>query len=359
MKKRMNRREAMTKGASAVLGAGLTAKAGFSFNLNQIKQSRVIEVTHPDAVLEQRRVDKDVVRKMLQRGMKALTGNGQPWSQFLNPDDRVGLKINTLGRPLLVTHHELIIAMIEELKDFGIRENNIIVWDRWEHHMLASKFTVNTSGQGVRCYGTESQDPSVKRLDPEVIYTSDFDDPEEREGGTVSLFSRIFTQDCDKIINMAILKDHGLAGVTLCLKNLAYGISNNNNRFHKPSYIGHFIADFCAQPLVRKKVVLHLIDGLEGCYDRGPVPNSPRVLFSPKTIWLGTDPVALDAVGFRVIDAKRKEKGLPVLKESEGYMPGPRPVDHIDRAARRGIGISDLNQIKIEKSTGRHPLSRT
>ena len=345
----MNRREFMAKSASAILGAGFAANAGFSHNINQTQQSRVIEVTNPDAVLEQRRVDSGVVRKMLRRGMKALTGNMQPWSQFLKPDDRVGLKINTLGRPLLFTHHELIQAMIEELKDFGIKENNIIVWDRWEHHMLASKFELNTSGDGVRCYGTESRDPSVKRLDPEVTYTSDFDHPEDREGGTVSLYSSIFTRDCDKVINMAILKDHDSSGVTLSLKNIAYGISNNNSRFHKPSYIGPFIADFCAQPRIRKKIVLHLIDGLEGCYDRGPVPDSPRVLFSPKTIWLGTDPVALDAVGFRVIDAKRKEKGLPALNESQGYWSGPRPVDHIELAARKGVGISDLNRIKIEK----------
>ena len=349
MKERMNRREFMTKSASAVLGAGFAAKTGFSFNLNQTQQSRVIEVTHPDAVLEQRRVDKNVVRKMLQRGMHALTKSEEPWSRFLNPDDRVGLKINTLGRPVLFTHHELIQAMVEELKDFGIKENNIIVWDRWEHHMLACKFTVNTSDHGVRCYGTESRDPSVKRIDPEVFYTSDFDNPEDREGGTASLFSSIFTRDCDKVINMAILKDHNSSGITLCLKNLAYGISNNNSRFHKPAHIGPFIADFCAQPLVRKKVVLHLIDGLEGCYDRGPVPDSPRVLFSPKKIWLGTDPVALDAVGFRVIDAKRKEKGLPALKESEGYWSGPRPVDHIELAAKKGGGTSDFDRIKIEK----------
>ena len=349
MKERMNRREFMTKSASAVLGAGFAAKTGFSFNLNQTQQSRVIEVTHPDAVLEQRRVDKNVVRKMLQRGMNALTKSEASWSRFLNPDDRVGLKINTLGRPVLFTHHELIQAMVEELKDFGIKENNIIVWDRWEHHMLACKFTVNTSDHGVRCYGTESRDPSVKRIDPEVFYTSDFDNPEDREGGTASLFSSIFTRDCDKVINMAILKDHNSSGVTLCLKNLAYGISNNNSRFHKAPHIGPFIADFCAQPRVRKKVVLHLIDGLEGCYDRGPDPDSPRVLFSPKTIWLGTDPVALDALGFRVIDAKRKEMGLPVLKESEGYWSGPRPVDHIDLASQKGVGISDLNQVKIEK----------
>jgi uncharacterized protein (DUF362 family) len=349
MKKKMNRREFMVKGTSAALGAGLASKTGLGFRSNTELPSRVIEVTHPGSVADGRRVDKTAVRTMIRQGMKALTGNDQPWTQFLSLNDRVGLKINTLGRPLLFTHHELIQAMVEELKDYGIKENNIIVWDRWEHHMIACKFTLNVSDQGVRCYGTESRDPSVRRLDPDVVYRSDFDTPDEREEGIDSLYSSIFTQDCDKVINLAIIKDHSNSGVTMCLKNLAYGLCNNNNRFHKPPYIGPFIADFCSQPLVRKKVVLHLIDGLEGCYEGGPVPDSSRFFFTPKTLWLGTDPVALDAVGFQVIESKRLKKGLPSLRESAGYYSGRRPVDHIDLAAKKGVGTSDPDRIKVEK----------
>jgi uncharacterized protein (DUF362 family) len=350
MKKRMTRREFIALSSSTVLGTGLSLKAGFNRNLVPYQDSRVIEVTHPHAVLEKRRVDKDIVKRMLRAGMNVLTGKEQPWAQFFTPDDRIGLKINTLGRPLLFTHHELIQAMIEELRDFGIKENNIIVWDRWEHHMLDCKFTFNTSEQGVRCYGTENaRDETIQRFDPEIVYQSEFDDPDERAGGTDCRFSSIFTKDCDKVINLAVLKDHVCSGVTLCLKNIAYGICNNNNRFHKPSYIGPFISDICARPLVQKKIVLHLIDGLEGCYDRGPDPDSPRVLFTPKALWLGMDPVALDAVGFRVIEDKRREKGLPSLKESQGFYEGGRPVDHIELAAKKGAGICDLDRIKIEK----------
>ena len=71
----------------------------------------------------------------------------------------------------------------------------------------------------------------------------------------------------------------------------------------------------------------------------------PKALFTPQTLWLGTDPVALDTVGFQVIDAKRKERGLPALAESG------RPIDHIELAGKKGIGISDLNRIKLDKIT--------
>jgi uncharacterized protein (DUF362 family) len=345
----MNRREFVAKAASAVAGLGLIRSKGRALQPVPGAKSRVIEVSGPAAVLEGRKVDGEVVRRMLRRGMTALTGRENPWEHFFSPSDRVGLKINTLGRPLLFTHHELVNALAAELVDFGIAENNIIVWDRWEPHMLASKFTVNVSGRGVRCYGTANWVTKVERLDRGVVYRSENDSAEDREGGVESVFSSIFTRDCDKIVNMAVLKDHGNCGVTLCLKNLAYGVCNNNGRFHKPPFIGPFIADFCAQPIVRKKAVLHLIDGLEGCFDRGPVPDSTSVLFAPRTLWLGTDPVALDAVGFRVIDAERLRRGLPDLKDSSGYYGGPMPVDHIDLAAAKGVGTSDMSRISLEK----------
>lgn len=346
MSRKMNRREFIVKGSSVVIGAGLAANAGpvFGRPAADAGTGRVVEVVGSGAVVADRKVDTAIARKMLRRGMEALTGSSNPWAKFLAPSDRVGLKINTLGRPLLYTHHELIAAMVAELSDFGIKENSIIVWDRFETQMRDCKFAFNTSDRGVRVYGTDSLDEDVRRYDPEIAYVSDFDNSDQRQdGSTASRLSSIFTRDCDKVINMAILKDHGMSGVTLTLKNLAYGLCDNNRRFHGPKHIGPFIADFCARPDVRKKVVLHLVDGLEACYDLGPAPKNPKVIYAADTLWLGTDPVALDAVGRAAIDAKRKQEGLVAVKETG------RAWDHIELAAQKGVGTADLEKIKIEK----------
>ncbi len=346
MSKRMNRREFIVKGSSAVLGAGLAANAGPVFGRPAVDggAGRVVEIVHPGAVLANRVVDTAISRKMLRRGMEELTGSSNPWGKFLSPSDRVGLKINTLGRPLLYTHHELIAAMIAELTDFGVKENAIIVWDRFETQMRDCRFAFNTSASGVCVYGTDALDEHVRRYDPDVAYVSDFDNPEQRQNGsTASRLSSVFTRDCDKVINMAILKDHGMSGVTLTLKNLAYGLCDNNRRFHGPSHIGPFISDFCARPDVRKKVVLHLIDGLEACYDLGPAPKNPKVIYTADTLWLGTDPVALDAVGRAAIDAKRKQEGLVPIRETG------RAWDHIELAAQKDLGVADLEKIRIER----------
>ena len=346
MTDRFNRREFMKKGATAALGAGLAVKAGFGRGIGQdAATSRVVEVVRPGAVAAGRKVDAEAVKLMLRRGMAALTGAKNPWAEFIKPSDRVGLKINTLGRPLLFTHPELIQAVAADLVALGVPPKNIIVWDRYEDQMRDCRFTFNTTDESVyMCYGTEALDEANNRFDSELNYVSELDNPRQREGGsTASRFSRIFSKECDKVINMAILKDHGLSGVTLCLKNLAYGLCDNNGRFHGPAVIGPFIADFCAHPEVRKKVVLHMIDGLEACYDQGPAPRNPRVIWSADTLWLGTDPVALDAVGFKVIDDKRKAVGVAALKDTG------RPCDHIELAARKGVGIADLGRIKVER----------
>jgi uncharacterized protein (DUF362 family) len=236
---------------------------------------------------------------------------------------------------------ELIQAVVDELITLGVKENNIIVWDRPKSQMEDCGFALNTSNKDVRYMGANS----IKgALDKSVSYKSEYDSPKDRrQGRTESYFYKIFTQECDKIINMPILKNHGLSGVTLCLKNLAYGLTENNSRFHDPDHIGRFITDVCAHPLVKQKVVLHILDGLESCYDKGPQPKSLNVFFTPQSIWLGTDPVAIDAVGLEVIDAKRKEMRKVSVKKSRSR------ADHIELAAKKGLGENNLDRINVEK----------
>lgn len=342
---RIGRREFIKRSSSAVLGAGVAFGSGFRFESPDTHAAKIVEVKHSKVLRPGRILDEEIVRQMVKEGIQNLSGSKESWDRFISPEDRIGLKINTLGRPLLFTHHELIRGVVSELKEFGVKESNIIVWDRFEKHMADCEFEFITAGKGPRCYGTISKDRLIADcVDKDTVYSSRNDTPEKREeGGTDSYFSSIFTRDCDKIINMPILKDHDLCGVTLSLKNLAYGTCENNARFHGAEHIGPFIADFCALPEVRKKVVLHILDGLEACYEQGPRPRNLRSLFSPRSIWLSSDPVALDAVGLNIIQNERKSRALRTFAEEN------RPIDHIELAAKKGIGVSDLDRIHLER----------
>ncbi len=340
----IGRREFIIGGA-AVCGAGLASKSGVVLAQGSGQKSRIVEVTHKSVVSSGRKVDEKAVGEMLAKGMKALTGTANSFKKFVKPGDRVGIKINTLGRPLMVSHPELVRAIAAELTKAGVLENNIVVWDRFEDHMEDGGFAMNTGSSGVRYLAAEPGGGGAKGYDPKTAYTSEKDHSSRRdsEWGAASPVAKLFVESCDKIINVPILKDHAIAGVTLCLKNVAYGVTCNNARFHGRDHIDTFIADVCAMPEIKKKVVLHIVDGIEGCFDNGPLPRDMGSLFTPKTLWIGTDPVALDTIATKIIVAKRKEAGL---------MPLPavgRPPSHINAAAKKGLGIDDPSKIKVKK----------
>ena len=74
----------------------------------------------------------------------------------------------------------------------------------------------------------------------------------------------------------------------------------------------------CAFPPLRDKVVLNIMDGLRGQYDRGPVP-APQFVWPLERLYVASDPVAMDSVGFDVLLAKQIEAGrLPADKAERG-----------------------------------------
>ena len=349
MSKKITRREfveksAKTVAAGAVFGPIIPRVATAARAGKQLKTSKVVEVSSKTAVLKDRKVDAKKVREMVQKGMRALTGVEDPFKQLFSSKDRVGLKINCLGRPRIYTHKEVIDAFAAELKAAGVKPENIIVWDRFEGHMTDCGFKMNPKGPGVRYRATETYRGDDDYLDKEQAYISTKDSSMRREDGSpASRLSRIYTEDCNKQINLAILKDHGLAGVTLCLKNIAFGICDNNRRFHSRDDIGPFISGFCNQKGVMDKFALHVIDGLEGCYDDGPCPGSAEPIFQNNTIWFSNDPVAIDALGAQAIEAQRQKKGLKSLKKSGRH---PR---HIELSSKLGLGNSDPARMDVEK----------
>jgi uncharacterized protein (DUF362 family) len=336
MSKKISRREFVETSAKTV-AAGALLVSGVAQAGEAAPKSKVVEVT-AKAVSKGRKVDAKKVREMVVKGMQALTGADEPFKKLFSEKDVVGLKINCLGRPRIYTHKEVINAFAAELQSAGVKAENIIVWDRFAGHMTDCGFKMNPEGPGVRYQHGEYE------MDEKNAYISTKDSTMRRSGGSpASKLSRVFTRDCNKQINLAILKDHALAGVTLCLKNIAFGVCDNNSRFHSRDNIGPFISDFCNQKGVMDKFTLHVIDGLEGCYDDGPCPGDEDLIFTHNTIWFSNDPVAVDTLGAQVIEAQRKKQGLKSLKKS-----GRHPK-HIEMSSKLGLGNSDPAKMNIEK----------
>ena len=75
-----------------------------------------------------------------------------------------------------------------------------------------------------------------------------------------SLVSNTLAQTCDAVINLPVLKDHGIVGVTMALKNL-FGAIHNPNKYHIDAG-DPYVADVNMLPPIRQKVRLTICDAI-------------------------------------------------------------------------------------------------
>ena len=294
---------------------------------------------------------------MLKEGMLALTGEedlGKAWQQFIKPDDRIGLKVNPVAGKPLTTSHAVTRSIVKQLQEAGVPKENIVIWDRRLMQLHETGYT-EENYPGITINGTEQQDADggffdkdgvlygEKMIDKDWYYWADCEEeydaytlPYMVNSGKYSYFTKICTQDVDKIINVPILKNAG-STVTLCLKNLAYGAITNTGRLHKPLW-SETCAEVCAFPPIRDKVVLNIVDGLRGCYEGGPGAN-PQFICNYNTMLIGTDPVAVDRVGYDIVLAKRIAEGV---QEKES----PKGVKFMELAEELELGVSDPEKIR-------------
>src|SRR5205823_2906794 len=109
---------------------------------------------------------------------------------------------------------------------------------------------------------------------------------------------------------------------------------------------GQFIPAVVSLPAIRSRVVLHVLDGLKAVYEGGPSSGDGRHVWEQKTLCFATDPVAMDRLGWEMVDAKRKEMGLPPVGDSRWQGVAHRQPEHILFAGALGLGESDIGKIE-------------
>jgi len=158
--------------------------------------------------------------------------------------------------------------------------------------------------------------------------------------GTIgSCFSMIQSQLCTAMINLGVLKDHDLSGISIGMKNL-FGLIHNPNRYHFDVHKDPYLPDLMAHPYVRDKSRLVVIDGITGQYNGGPA-YKPEFTWPFEGFLIGTDTVAIDRTGCAIIEDRRKEVGVPSLSEIG------REPKYIEIAEKKGLGHSDPSKIDV------------
>jgi uncharacterized protein (DUF362 family) len=330
---------------------------------------RVIEVHNPLLVRDGQR-NRAAVRATLNRGLVALTGADDPaeaWRIFVQPGEAVGIKVVPNGHPGAPTSPELILEVIDGLRAAGIKLKDMVVFDRYGlefraagyHNILPDEvarggLTPVAWDPGQLAITFEGHDP-IAGYDPDefvqLTLVGRGQDPKD-DRCYRSHLGRIVTKRLDKIIGLPCIKDHHAAGATGALKNMSHGLVNNVFRSHSsPQSIAMvaFIPAVVSHPIIRKKCVLHIMDGTRGVWEGGPYGRNPEWLWDHNALLLATDPVAMDHIEWDILDAKRKQMKVPGVGGvgrlavdpfgNEGY--DIRQPQYIALAGQAGLGNFD------------------
>lgn len=317
--------------------------------------------------------NREAIRSTLNRALAELTGaddGAEAWRTFVEPGDVVGIKVVPNGFPLHPTSPELILEVIDALTAAGVKLKDIVVFDRYESEFLDAGYQ-NILPDGVTFGGLtprgrstqldvsfDSKDP-VSGYDPDEFVQMDlvsrmFDPKDDR--AYRSHLGLLVTKRLNKIICLPCLKDHGSAGVTGALKNMSHGLVNNVERSHSTAATNAcntFIPAVVSHPIIRRKCVLQIMDGITGVWQGGPFARWPQWTWEHNALLVATDPVAMDHIEWDIIDAKRKAEGVPSVgavgllgadpfkdtPRGEGF--DMRQPQHIALAGHLGLGIFD------------------
>jgi uncharacterized protein (DUF362 family) len=287
---------------------------------------RVVVVRTKKALTQGYDADRGALRAMLAAGLVALSGEKdvvKALGRYVRPGERVGLKINGLAGRNAATHVELVDELSSLLVKASVEGRNQIAFDRFKRDLTASGFAVQPAGGGYRCIGNDE---------------AGHEEELAQMPSSASRLSRVLTTHVDGVINLPILKQHMLCGVTGGLKN-NFGCIHNPNKMHLDNG-DPYIAEVNAVPAIRDKQRLVIMDALRPVVDNGP-SYQPGMAEVANLMLFATDLVAIDTVGLGILEDLRKQRDLPSL-EKVGLAPR-----YLATASKLGLGVSERAGIEV------------
>jgi hypothetical protein len=353
---------------SALLGATAAAAQsnnnaqGHNLGIPGPYPGRVIEVEHTGSVISGK-YQPEIILQMMERGMSELTGapsSQEAWRAMFEKGDMVAIKMSPVGGPGLCSDAAVLHSIFDGLNQAGVPDQNIIIFSRYHDELIECGMD-KWLRPGIRL-----EAPS-QRYDEVQLDMGGYDENHYMEMALIkpgenlkdphfrrSYVAKTVTQHANKIINLPVLKHHQSAGVTIALKNMSHGCVNNVNRSHLTPTLnacGVFIPSVVSLPVFRQKFVLQIVDAVRASYHGGP-GGKPQFIWEPKTLYFGTDPVALDKTGLKVIDAKRKQVGMAPIALSKPDKDSHFlncQIEHIEIAGQLGLGEFSDDKIKVKQ----------
>jgi uncharacterized protein (DUF362 family) len=323
---------------------------------------RVVSVHTPDATSWNHSsdyhwdtIDQTVVNDMVAAGIKALTGkkdSADGWAQLVphQTGQAVAIKVNfnnswsCSSSNIMDAYPETVNAVIDGLMSIGIPANRI--WIAEPSRVFPNRFIDQIRQPEVQFFSVfPSCSPKISATDYVSENSNDASSTTYPTGNYIRP-AQVFV-DADHLINIALVKGHDGAGVTLSLKNHFGSITfagsdpdQARQQMHSWLYPGAnpdpnktILGDINNNPHIRGKTRLVIGDGLFGNpFDNTSEPVRWRIFDNkdPNILFFATDPVALDSVICDYINEERSQNGYS--KATTGYL---------SHANAMGLGIHD------------------
>lgn len=294
------------------------------------KMSNVVIIKGKNIFSPGNEVNDKILAHMYTLGLTTLTGQAKLkdcFHSFLPARDKIGIKINTIGGKGISTRPNVALCLANSLSENHGGDGKIILWDRTNRELREAGYKLNWDRKGIKIFGTDTQGIGYNQKLVSHLNIG-------------SLFSSIQADQISSSISLAILKDHGLAGVTAGMKNY-FGSVHNPNKYHDTNCDPYVAEVFDTNP-IKKKHRLSILDGLIIQYHRGPSFHS-RWADKQGILIFSFDPVSADSIGWQIIEKLRAKKGLPSLREEN------REPRYLKTAEKMGLGIADIDKIKIKE----------
>lgn len=281
---------------------------------------------------------QDAAHAMLLSAMKTLTGKStlkEAFGLFVHPEDTVAIKPNGIaGKKTMkmATNKELVLEVVKALLEVGVPASKITIFEQYRDFLFATR-CVTDKGKLTPAPGFPSDIHMKVHLNSDAVMDA------IQVGGIATKYVTPFT-DASVVINMSQVKDHGICGYTGAMKNITHGCNINPHQFHDHNASPQ-IAHLYAQDVIKSRVALHITDAYQVIFDKGPIDMDPKTRVPHESLYVSTDPVALDVIGWQAVEKLRKENGLPTLEGA-----GREPT-YLRVAGQLGLGLFDEKSIQF------------
>jgi uncharacterized protein (DUF362 family) len=281
---------------------------------------------------------QSAAKLMLERAMTELTGKPtlkEAFATIIHPKDTVAIKPNGIAGKdsmKMAANKELVLEVVKAVMAVGVPAERITIFEQYRDFLFATRCIVDKST-------LELAPEFPKGIKTAVHLNKDASMDDIMVGGIPTKYVTPFT-NATAVINITQLKDHAICGYTGAMKNITHGCNTNPHNFHEHNASPQ-IAHLYAQDVVKSRTVLHIKDAYQLIYEGGPIDKKPQYRTLHEAVYASTDPVALDVIGWQVVEKHRKDKGLPTLEQAM------RAPSYLRVAGELGLGIYDPKRIRL------------